>query len=76
MVGFFSELAGHGTCFQAFNPVVCDRSHLMVVVMERWSEPRSSPTVHWFTDDHALLIAVMSGMLRPPVPLFTHVAVP
>ncbi len=51
-------------------------SHLMVVVMGRWSEPRSSPTVHSFPVDQALLTAVMSGVLRPPVPRFTHVAVP
>ncbi len=39
-------------------------------------EPRSSPTVHSVPVDQALLTAVMSGVLRPPVPRFTHVAVP
>ncbi len=51
-------------------------SHLIVVVMGRWSEPGSSPTVHSVPVDQALLTAVMSGVLRLPVPLFTHVAVP
>ncbi len=50
-------------------------SHLMVGVMERWSEPRSSPTVHSVPVEQAMLTAVTSGVLRPPVPLFTHVAV-
>ncbi len=44
--------------------------------MGRWSEPRSSPTVYSIPVDHALLTAVMSGVLRTPVPQFTHVAVP
>ncbi len=44
--------------------------------MGRWSEPRSSPTVHSVPVDQALLTAVMSGVLSLPVPLFTHVAVP
>ncbi len=50
-------------------------SHLMGVVMGRWSEQRSSPTIHSVPVDQALLTAVMSGLVRPPVPLFTHVAV-
>ncbi len=51
-------------------------SHLMVVVMGRWSELRSSPTVYSVPVDQALLTAVMSGVLTPPVTLFTHVAMP
>ncbi len=46
-------------------------SHLMVVVMGRWPEPRSSSTVYMVPGDQALLTAVMSG-----VPLLKHVAVP
>ncbi len=38
-------------------------SHLMVIVMGRWSERRSSPTVHSVPVDQALLTAVMSGVL-------------
>ncbi len=41
----------------------------------RWSELRSSHTVHSVPVDQALVTAVMSGVLRPPVPRFTHVAV-
>ncbi len=37
----------------------------MVVVKGRWSEPKSSPTVHSVPVDHPLLTAVMSGVLRP-----------
>ncbi len=33
-------------------------------------------TVHSVQVDQALLTAVMLGVLRPPVPLLTHVAVP
>ncbi len=51
-------------------------SYLTVVVMGRWLETRSSPTVHSVPVGQALLTAVMSGVLRPLVPLFTHVAVP
>ncbi len=51
-------------------------SHLIVVLMGRCSEPGSSPTVHSVPGDQALLTAVMSGVLRLPVLLFTHVAVP
>ncbi len=41
-----------------------------------WSEPRSSPTAYAVPLDQALLSAVMQGVLRSPVPLLTHVAVP
>ncbi len=32
------------------------------------------PTVHSIPVDQALLTAVMSGVLRPPMPLFIHFA--
>ncbi len=51
-------------------------SHLKVVVIGRWSKPRSSPTVHSVPVDQALLTAVMSGVLRPPMSLLIYVAVP
>ncbi len=51
-------------------------SHLMVVVMGRWYEPKSSPTVHSVPVDQELRTTVMPGVLRPPVPLLMHVAVP
>ncbi len=44
--------------------------------MGRWSEPRSSPTVHTVPVDQALLTTVMLGVLKPYVPLLIHVAVP
>ncbi len=53
-----------------------DTLYLMVVVMGRWSEPRSSPNVHSVPVDQALLIFVLPGLLRPPVPLLIHVASP
>ncbi len=55
---------------------IAGTSHLMVVVMGRWSELRSSPSVHSVPVDQALLTAVMSGVLKPPVPLFRHVGMP
>ncbi len=42
-------------------------SHLMMSVMGRWSELRSSPTVHSVPLDQALLIAVTSGVSWLPV---------
>ncbi len=51
-------------------------SHLMVVVLGRWLEPMSWPTVNSVPVGQALLAAIMSDVLRPPVHLLIHVAVP
>ncbi len=48
-------------------------SHLKVVVIGRRSEPRSSPAVHSVQVDQALLTAVMSGVLRPPMSLYIYI---
>ncbi len=40
---------------------------LTAIVMGRWSDPRSSPTVHSALVAQVLLIMVTSGVLSPPV---------
>ncbi len=48
----------------------------MVDVIGRWPESRSSPILNSAPVDQVLLIAVMSAVLRPPVPLLINVVVP
>ncbi len=40
---------------------------LMAIVMDRWSDPGSSPTVHSALVAQVLLTMVTSGVLSPPV---------
>ncbi len=49
---------------------------LMAIVMGRWSDPRSSPTVNSAWVAQVLLTMVTSGVLSPPVARVTCVGSP
>ncbi len=49
---------------------------LTAIVMGRWSDPRSSPTVHSALVAQVLLTMVTSGVLSPPVARLTCVGSP
>ncbi len=48
----------------------------MVIVMGRWSEPRSPSTAHTVPGDQAFLTVLKSNVLRPPVSRLIRVVVP